>query len=88
MELTALHGKFAMALALTGSVAAWGLLVKPHEAGPVCRMVTLADGGVQPGFDSYDQRPLPACTRVELPALADQELAANPRTAPASSTRE
>jgi hypothetical protein len=70
-QLSPLHGKVALALVAAFSAAAWAALVEPREGGPVCREQTVADLGLQPGFDGYSPRFAPDCIRAELPALKD-----------------
>jgi hypothetical protein len=70
-QLTPLHGKVALALVAAVSAAAWAALVEPRERGPVCRELSVADVGVQPGFGDLSQRAVPDCVRVELPAAGN-----------------
>lgn len=65
--LTPVHGKVALALVAVFSAAAWAALVEPREDWPRCREQTVADLGVQPGFEDFADRAAPVCTRVELP---------------------
>ncbi len=67
MELLPVHGQIACALVLVAALTAAPLVATPHDSGPACRLVTLADAGLQPGFAALGERSQAACTRVALP---------------------